>query len=51
MDKAQQYLEYAKDCRLMAEKSPPDQKVRLLEIAKAWEECAAYAAGANKNPK
>jgi hypothetical protein len=51
MDKTEKYLEYAQDCRRMAEKMAPEQKEKLLEIAKAWEECAAYAAGANANPK
>jgi hypothetical protein len=37
---ANRFRQYAEDCRRMAERLPPDQKPKMLEIAKAWEECA-----------
>jgi len=43
MTKAELYRQYAKECREIAATLPGDQKSRLLEIAKSWDECANAA--------
>lgn len=43
MGDAKRFHEYAEECRKIATSLPPDQKARLLEIGKAWEECAKAA--------
>jgi hypothetical protein len=45
---AKRFREYAEDCRRMAERLPPDQKQRMLEIARAWEDTATLIEGNNK---
>jgi len=40
----EQYRQYAEECRRLAERAPPKEKVALLEIAAAWDECANEAA-------
>ncbi len=37
---ALRFRQYADDCRRSAEKLPPDQRPKMLEMAKAWEACA-----------
>jgi hypothetical protein len=37
---ASQYLEYAEECRRIAQQLQPEQKKVLLEIANAWMRCA-----------
>jgi len=37
---ALRFRQYAEDCRRSAERLPPDQRPKMLEIAKAWEACA-----------
>lgn len=32
--------EYAEECRKLAESAKAEHKEKLLEIARAWEECA-----------
>jgi hypothetical protein len=43
MNDAKRFREYAEECRKIAATLPGDQKGRLLEIGKAWEECAKAA--------
>jgi hypothetical protein len=44
MESVEQYRQYAEECRRLAERAPPKEKVALLEIAAAWDECANEAA-------
>jgi hypothetical protein len=37
--------EYAEECRKLAESAKNDHKEKLLEIARAWEECAKELEG------
>ena len=37
---AKRFRQYAEDCRRSAERLPPHQRPKMLEIAKAWEACA-----------
>jgi hypothetical protein len=43
MDTAEKYREYAEECRRMAQKATATDKAALLEIAQAWDQCAAEA--------
>ena len=40
MQNPAKFREYAEECKKLAETAKPDHKEKLLEIAKAWEECA-----------
>jgi hypothetical protein len=40
MQNPAKFREYAEECRKLAAMAKPDHKEKLLEIAKAWEECA-----------
>jgi len=40
MQNPAKFREYAEECKKLAETAKPDHKAKLLEIAKAWEECA-----------
>jgi hypothetical protein len=40
MESAERYRQYAQDCRRLAEKAAPKDKVVLLEIAAAWDQFA-----------
>jgi hypothetical protein len=44
MESVEQYRQYAEECRRLAERAPPKEKVASLEIAAAWDECANEAA-------
>jgi hypothetical protein len=44
MESVEQYRQYADECRRLAERAPPKEKVALLEIAAAWDQCAKEAA-------
>jgi hypothetical protein len=44
MESVEQYRQYAEECRRLVERAPPKEKVALLEIAAAWDECANEAA-------
>ena len=44
MESVEQYRQYADECRPLAERAPPKEKVALLEIAAAWDQCAKEAA-------
>jgi hypothetical protein len=39
-ERAKRFRENAEECRRIAASLPPDQKARLLEIAKAWDDAA-----------
>jgi hypothetical protein len=39
-DRAKRFRENAEECRRIAATLPPEQKERLLQIAKAWDEAA-----------
>jgi len=43
MQEAEKYLEYAAECRRLAEKAASRDKEVLLKIAKAWDEQARLA--------
>jgi hypothetical protein len=43
MRNAKLYRQYAAECRRIAQTMSPEQKIRLLEIAEAWEVCARDA--------
>jgi hypothetical protein len=43
MEEAEKYRQYAAECRRLAEKSSPNDKAILLEIADAWIACAEGA--------
>jgi hypothetical protein len=43
MDGAEKYRQFAEDCRRLAEKAAPKDRIVLLEIAQAWEQCAKEA--------
>jgi hypothetical protein len=40
MQNPAKFREYAEECRKLAESAKPEHKKKLLEIARAWEECA-----------
>ena len=40
MQNPAKFREYAEECKKLAETAKSDHKAKLLEIAKAWEECA-----------
>jgi len=40
MESAERYRQYAQDCRRLAEKAAPKDKIVLLEIAAAWDQFA-----------
>ena len=40
MERAEKYRQFAEDCRRLAEKAAPKDRIVLLEIAQAWEQCA-----------
>lgn len=40
MESVEQYRQYAEECRRLAGRAAPKEKVALLEIAAAWDECA-----------
>jgi hypothetical protein len=44
MESVEQYRQYAEECRRLAERAAPKEKVAILEIAEAWDECAKEAA-------
>jgi hypothetical protein len=48
MDNAKRFREYADECRKVATTLQRDQRERVLEIAKAWDECAAAAEAQDK---
>jgi hypothetical protein len=48
-DDAKRYRRYAAECRRMAERLPPDQKPKLLEIAQAWDESAKLIDGKDRD--
>jgi hypothetical protein len=48
MDDAEQYRQYAAECRRLAEKSSAKDKAVLLEIADAWIACAQRADSSRK---
>jgi hypothetical protein len=43
MESTEKYLQFAEDCRRLAEKAAPKDRTILLEIAAAWEQCANEA--------
>jgi hypothetical protein len=40
MQNPAKFREYAEECRKLATNAKPEHRQKLLEIAKAWEECA-----------
>lgn len=48
MQEMQKYLEYAADCRRLAEKASSADKSVLMKIAEAWEQQAKLAEAAAK---
>jgi hypothetical protein len=40
MSSSEEFREYAKECERIAKTLPPEQRARLMEIAKAWIDCA-----------
>jgi hypothetical protein len=49
MNDAERFHAYAEECRKIAATLPADQKARLLEIAKAWEDSAIAAEAKDKS--
>jgi histone H3/H4 len=43
MESAEKYRQFAEDCRRLAEKAAAKDRIVLLEIAEAWEQCAKEA--------
>ena len=43
MEDARLYRQYAEECKAIARTLPPGQRERLLEVAEAWDRCAAEA--------
>ena len=43
MESAEKYRQFAEDCRRLAEKATAKDRIVLLEIAEAWEQCAKDA--------
>ena len=43
MESAEKYRQFAEDCRRLAEKAAPKDRIVLLEIAEAWDQCAKEA--------
>jgi histone H3/H4 len=43
VESAEKYRQFAEDCRRLAGKAAPKDKIVLLEIAEAWEQCAKDA--------
>jgi hypothetical protein len=48
MESVEQYRQFAEECRRLAERAPPKEKVALLEMAAAWDQCAKEAAESRK---
>jgi hypothetical protein len=48
MESVEQYRQFAEECRRLAEGAPPKEKVALLEMAGAWDQCAKEAAESRK---
>jgi hypothetical protein len=40
MQNPARFREYAEECRKLASTARPEHKEKLLDIAKAWEDCA-----------
>jgi hypothetical protein len=52
MEDATKFRRYAEDCRRLAKSMKPEHKATLLEVAEAWDRCAAEAErSTNKNNK
>jgi hypothetical protein len=43
MESTEKYRQFAEDCRRLADKATPKDRIVLLEIAEAWEQCAKEA--------
>jgi histone H3/H4 len=43
MESAEKYRQFAEDCRRLADKATSKDRIVLLEIAEAWEQCAKEA--------
>jgi hypothetical protein len=43
MESAEKYRQFAEECRRLAEKAAPKDRIVLQEIAEAWEQCAKEA--------
>jgi hypothetical protein len=43
MESAEKYRQFAQDCRRLAEKAVAKDRIVLLEIAEAWDQCAKEA--------
>ena len=43
MESIEKYHEFAQECRRLAERALPKDKAILIEIAEAWDQCAADA--------
>jgi hypothetical protein len=43
MESAEKYRQFAEDCRRLAEKAAPKDRIVLLEIAEAWDQFAKVA--------
>jgi hypothetical protein len=43
MESAEKYRQFAEDCRRLAEKAAAKDRIVLLEIAEAWDQCAKEA--------
>ena len=45
------YMEFARECRRLAERASDQDKATLLKIAEAWEAQAKAAAASGNGPK
>jgi hypothetical protein len=43
MESTEKYRQFAEDCRRLAEKAAAKDRIVLLEIAEAWDQCAKEA--------
>jgi hypothetical protein len=43
MESTEKYRQFAEDCRRLADKATAKDRIVLLEIAEAWEQCAKEA--------
>jgi hypothetical protein len=43
VESAEKYRQFAEDCRRLADKATAKDRIVLLEIAEAWEQCAKDA--------
>jgi hypothetical protein len=50
LESAEKYRQFAEDCRRLAGKAAPKDKIVLLEIAEAWEQCAKDAGRKTEKP-